>query len=776
MSFSRSEACPASFARCLKTTSRERLNQVCAARVRGDAGDRGPSVPYRLLDHGGAVVEPVQAFFAELQAGDKAAATIRSYGMDLLRWWRFLRAWGIEWNHATRSDARDFTRRMKLADKPQRLHWRHRKAGYTADSAPEPKASRKRIPGVPNAITGKVLPGPKFSATTRAHCETVLRTFYDFHLNEGADPIINPFPLDRSRRGNRANAHHTPGRPFQRERAGRYRPTIPHRAPRRIPDELFNALFAVLKHNRDRALLAFWVSMGARAEELLTSRHRDALPGQQLLGVIRKGTRAYQQLPCSTDALVWLRLYQEEMRRDGVPAGRNLPLWWTLRRPWRPLNYDAVPGDVQPGQRPARLELVAPAHGVLPTRARSQHALEGRPVGLGPRSPDHDSALPARQPGRGHRACPRSPCPPDTAAREAAGAAGSRPQPRLVEGPFRELVVTTTQTLGSQAAIRPAQTLAGEAFRSAKERFPPRPYEDAWPATNQSFDEVMARLNGPPLRAASASTHDYRQRGARYILNWLQDQLGETWQQRWDASPAASSTRAQWNELSAGWTGYQAVNAGQILNSGLFALVCVDVIRPSLRWQLTRTSTNLRAIITKHRDPEGFVRLQELVGPEPWASHLGILAKNVLVKLVIAKGGGLADITVGDALEFLDASRGIRTTSYGQSLFYSWLKQLGHLPADASRSLVRNFWTQIEHIRPGIDTLRLPPDVVTAWKQASGTRVVRRRLPDGSIQETVTDRANCGNLMLAVRAFYLDPTGPSRSPDGGALGRPLSGE
>jgi hypothetical protein len=71
---------------------------------------------------------------------------------------------------------------------------------------------------------------------------------------------------------------------------------------------MFNALFAALKHDRDRALLAFWVSNGARAEELLTSRQRDALPGQQVLGVVRKGSRAYQQLPCSADTFVWLRL------------------------------------------------------------------------------------------------------------------------------------------------------------------------------------------------------------------------------------------------------------------------------------------------------------------------------------------------------------------------------------------------------------------------------------------------------------------------------------
>ncbi|MFF9898264.1 hypothetical protein [Streptomyces longispororuber] len=69
---------------------------------------------------------------------------------------------------------------------------------------------------------------------------------------------------------------------FRPERQGRYRPMVPKRIPRRIPDELFNALFAALKYNRDRALLAGWVSTGARAEELLTGREKDALPGQQL--------------------------------------------------------------------------------------------------------------------------------------------------------------------------------------------------------------------------------------------------------------------------------------------------------------------------------------------------------------------------------------------------------------------------------------------------------------------------------------------------------------
>jgi site-specific recombinase XerD len=53
---------------------------------------------------------------------------------------------------------------------------------------------------------------------------------------------------------------------------------------------------------------------------------------------VRKGSGDAQQLPASTDAFVWLRLYQLET--DGlIPAGRRQPLWWTLRRPARPLTY-----------------------------------------------------------------------------------------------------------------------------------------------------------------------------------------------------------------------------------------------------------------------------------------------------------------------------------------------------------------------------------------------------------------------------------------------------
>jgi integrase len=176
---------------------------------------------------------------------------------------------------------------------------------------------------------------------TVAHSETVLRGFYDFHRDAGTGPFLNPFPLDPARRSRRAHAHHNPMDGWARERVGRYRPKVPHRVPRAIPDQRFNELFAALLSNRDRALVAFWISTGVRASELLGVRQCDIDPGQQLITVVRKGTRAVQQVPASADAFVWLRLYQEELH-DQIPRGRTQPVWWTLRRPRRPLNYHAA--------------------------------------------------------------------------------------------------------------------------------------------------------------------------------------------------------------------------------------------------------------------------------------------------------------------------------------------------------------------------------------------------------------------------------------------------
>jgi integrase len=280
-------------------------------------GDRWE--PYRIVDGAGEPVAAVAGFFRDLHAAGRSEATLRSYGHDLLRWFRFLWAVGVPWDRATRAEARDFCRWMLVAGKPARPHWR----------------------GPAQAAVVSAVGGRPYAPSVRAHCETVLRCFYEFHLGAGSGPVINPFPLDRARRGGRAHAHHNPVEPFRNERAGLYRPRVPSRVPRSIADEEFNEIFARLPSHRDRALVAFYVSTGARASELLSATVAGTDPGRQVITVVRKGTRELQELPASTDAFVWLRLYQVQM--EGlIPRGRRQPLWWTLRRPPRPLAYHAV--------------------------------------------------------------------------------------------------------------------------------------------------------------------------------------------------------------------------------------------------------------------------------------------------------------------------------------------------------------------------------------------------------------------------------------------------
>ncbi|HEY5354434.1 MAG TPA: site-specific integrase [Streptosporangiaceae bacterium] len=281
-----------------------------------ETGDRYE--PYRLADVGGVTVEAVTVYFRDLLAAGRADSTVRSYGMDLLRWFRFLWAIEVAWDRVNRVEARDFSRWLRVAGKQPRPHWRGQ-ARATEDSAV----------------------GEPYAPSVRVHSETVLRAFYDFHQSAGTGPVINPFPLHRSRRGGRPGAYHNPMEPYRNERGGLYRPRVPSRIPRSVPDEEFNEIFAELASHRDRALVAFYVSTGARASELLSATLAGLDPGRQLITVVRKGTRELQQLPASTDAFVWLRLYQVEME-ELIPRGRRQPLWWALRRPARPLTYHAA--------------------------------------------------------------------------------------------------------------------------------------------------------------------------------------------------------------------------------------------------------------------------------------------------------------------------------------------------------------------------------------------------------------------------------------------------
>jgi integrase len=244
-----------------------------------ETGD--PLAPFRLVDDQGAGVPAVAEFLHHMLADDASPASLRSYAYELLAWVRFLEAVGVAWDLAGRADARDFALWLKTARKPAR----HRRPGAPA-------------PGSVNPVTGKATPGENYAARTRRHARAVIRSFYEYHREMHGRPLVNPFPQAKGAEDGQLNAHHNPMQPFrQPARRAAYQPKEPRPAPRSIPDQAFSDLFAGLACNRDRALIAFYISTGARASELLGARQGLVAPGEQTIGVIRKGSRALQHLP-----------------------------------------------------------------------------------------------------------------------------------------------------------------------------------------------------------------------------------------------------------------------------------------------------------------------------------------------------------------------------------------------------------------------------------------------------------------------------------------------
>lgn len=273
-----------------------------------------PGLPgFVLADGEGHEVEPATRWLLQLAANGCSPHTVRAYAMSLLRFLRFCWASGSAWDEATDVSVRDFVLWAKEADK----------------FVGAKNAAGHRLPV--NRVTGKKAQTRRYAASTINHTLSAVHEFYEFHREQGRGPLRNPVPaLKRA-------SHHNPTDVFTPARRVALRQKEPQRLPRAIPDASFDELFRKLKSHRDRALVAFYVSSGARASELLGLTGDMVNYGDQLIGVVRKGG-ARQWLPASPDAFVWLRLYQLDR---GTP-GDGQRVWLTLREPYRPLTYDAL--------------------------------------------------------------------------------------------------------------------------------------------------------------------------------------------------------------------------------------------------------------------------------------------------------------------------------------------------------------------------------------------------------------------------------------------------
>ncbi|MCX4537925.1 site-specific integrase [Streptomyces sp. NBC_01669] len=316
------------------------------------------------------------------------------------------------------------------------------------------------------------------------------------------------------------------------------------------------------------------------------------------------------------------------------------------------------------------------------------------------------------------------------------------------------------------------------------------------------------------------STQATRMVGARLLLSWMETLPGDTWQQRWLASPAAGEQRGWYAHVQAYARTLGRATPAATIQAGMHALICADVIRPDLAWLMANSSRFARPAIQHSRDPEGFARLEAAGCPGngnleaagcPGNGNLETASAALLAiaQMIAAYGGTVQDITVGDCLALLQAAVGRQADTRNARLAYLWLRELGQFPPDAPGSLLsfsnragqvsvemlvdryqlqckpvrdlivdylserrpsidysslrqlstvlaKLFWSDLERHHPGIESLRLDKEVATAWKVRLATKTVRRRQPDGTTALVTEPRETAPAVKQLVRAFYLD--------------------
>ena len=233
---------------------------------------------------------------------------------------------------------------------------------------------------------------------------------------------------------------------------------------------------------------------------------------------------------------------------------------------------------------------------------------------------------------------------------------------------------------------------------SARTRFPPRPVATDWPATRQERGVVQELLTSGIFVLPNADSQDKRRRGLSWLLDWLADQPGETWQQRWMASGADAAGGA-WRRVPIAWQHERGRDVRWLraeLSGALVLVICGDLVRPSLSCLVAGAAGKGSLIrnLARIRDPHGFARLGQLCDADP---HVSAVAASLTLRrsaeIIAAKGGMLADITVGDALELMDReAESFSCPVRDHKVFYRMLRELG-IFADQAPGRLRAFRT-----------------------------------------------------------------------------------
>jgi integrase len=342
-------------------------------------------------------------------------------------------------------------------------------------------------------------------------------------------------------------------------------------------------------------------------------------------------------------------------------------------------------------------------------------------------------------------------------------------------------------------------------------QFPSRPAVTNWPAAGHDRSQVLRLVTSASFGLPQSRVQTSRRRGLPLLLDWLEEQPGETWHERW-LSSGADAAGDDWAQGPAEWLArFGQYSSGRLalMTSSLLVLVGADFVRPSIRWLLTGgKKRKLARNMIRSRDPEGFAQLRLLC--ERDAGITAQAEKHTVFRcavIIAAKGGALADITIGDVVEVLDAEVELRgRASSGPATFWV-LREMGifgpgaltlrEVRSNGQRSveelvdrypiacrpvrdllvaymkerqpsvdygttrnyayvLAKCFWLDLEENHPGIDTLHLTAEVASAWKQRLRTRKTTVRGRGGETVEVAVERLSYLDVLATVRAFYLD--------------------
>lgn len=287
--------------------------------------------------------------------------------------------------------------------------------------------------------------------------------------------------------------------------------------------------------------------------------------------------------------------------------------------------------------------------------------------------------------------------------------------------------------------------------------------------------------------------------GARATLQWLATHPGDGWQARWVASGADRDT--DWASTVPALAGAPGWMPRAEVVSGLSSVLLTRVVAPSYDFLATYRSTKLFPYVQRVFRPDVFDRIKAAAIERGIGGRALTGVLNVVCKLVLHTGRDVDQLTANDLLAYRAWAfhRGAAQKS-ADFLSLAWILLRGiadlgehHTLKDAVRygqrptaelvdahriqckpvrdmlvryceerrpavdygtlvglvrTLAGTFWADIERHEPGIDTLRLPPEVAAAWKQR--LRVVVKR--DG----TTRPRKDYRGVLVSVRGFYLD--------------------